>query len=226
MTDAFGFSLSYPFSNSESKYGPIIKLAVLILLSFLVIPSFTIFGYILRVREAAVRGDEEIPALVDWIELTKEGFFGTVAILPYTVVAMALLIIPTMVSSAGFVAGETAGSITSSLGFLVGIILYCLALYALPAMITVYSAERDWKSIYSSKSIDFISSTTYALGALMYIGLLIALYIIVGLSSIIVVGLIVTVPFASLARSSFWGSVVRRVAKENNISIQFKRRGF
>lgn len=203
--DAFGVGLSFPLSNSTSKYGPVIKGAVLLFLSFLIVPLFTLFGYALRLREHAARGEDEAPMLNDWGELTVEGLFGSVAFLPLIVAAIAAALVGAGLTGVN----ESLGSTVTTLGVFA---IY----YVLPGYLTAYAVKRDISDTYTDPTVrETVMSREYAIAYLKYLPFTLVLYVLVNIGSVVVIPAFFLVPYAMYARHSYWGAAYRNIAAKN-----------
>ncbi|SEO73337.1 Protein of unknown function [Halogranum amylolyticum] len=121
---------------------------VLSLLSALVIPTFFVIGYILRVLRGTMRGDETPPVFDDWGDLAVDGLKGFVVGFVYFLVPGVVVAVAVFLGVAGAVAGggsDTAGlfgGLVALVGALVGFVLMLFAAYITPAALANY-AETD-----------------------------------------------------------------------------------
>ena len=68
-------SLNY-LRNGEDWVKTVLIGGVLGLLSVLIVPTFLVIGYLLRVVRATMKGDEEPPVFDDWGEMAIDGVKG------------------------------------------------------------------------------------------------------------------------------------------------------
>ncbi|MCT9095024.1 DUF4013 domain-containing protein [Haloarchaeobius sp. HME9146] len=189
----FEFALSYP---REDGWGAILKGGLTLLLSFLIVPYFVLFGYVFRLYRSAAR-DEPQPAYTDYVELLKEGVWLFVAQLPFVAVVGIL----------GFISIEYIHPA-------VYVLVVLAAVYVGPAVITVYAVTGDIGETYTSSRVpDFAFTVFYAKHAAMYIPLAILLGVVTMLSALALgVGILFGSAFATFAQASYWGRVYERAA--------------
>ncbi|ADE04405.1 DUF4013 domain-containing protein [Haloferax volcanii] len=140
-------SLSYP-RNDENWLKTVLIGGVLSFLGFLIVPTFLVIGYLLRVVRATMKGDEQPPVFDDWGDMAVDGVKGFAIAFVYGV--LPLIIMSVFVGSAiiGIFAGggsDTAGifgGIMTLVGLLVSLVLGLLAAYIVPAALANY-AETD-----------------------------------------------------------------------------------
>lgn len=134
--------------NSEDWVKTVLIGGVLSLLSALIIPTFLVIGYLLRVLRATMRGDEEPPVFDDWGDLAVDGLKGFVIGFVYFLIPAIVVGIAVFLGIAGAVAGggsDTAGlfgGFVALVGALVGFVLTLFAAYVTPAALANY-AETD-----------------------------------------------------------------------------------
>lgn len=108
-----GEALDYPGSNLKK----VLTLGILIIISFLIIPIFLVYGYTLRVIKATVAGFDELPDFDEWGDMLIDG-------LKVFVVAIVYMIIPAIVLAASIILLLTRSNPTVALiGIVIGIIL-------------------------------------------------------------------------------------------------------
>ncbi len=112
--------LSYPVRGDW--IGRIIIGGVLGFLSILLLPAFVIVGYLVRVLEQTIGGNEVPPEFTDWGDLLMKGLIGSVIILAYTVVPVVVYAVVVAV------VGGTGGAIGGDAGALIGVVGVLLAL--------------------------------------------------------------------------------------------------
>ena len=134
--------------NSEDWLKTVLIGGVLSLLSALVLPTFLVVGYLLRVLRATMRGDEEPPVFDDWGDLAIDGLKGFVIgfvyfLIPGIVVAVAVFLgVAGAVAGGGSDAAGVFGGLVALVGALVGFVLTIFAAYITPAALSNY-AETD-----------------------------------------------------------------------------------
>lgn len=189
--------LSYPARGDW--IGRILIGTVLGFLSFLLIPAFLVMGYLIRVLEKTVAGDDEPPEFGDWGDLLVKGIVATIIALVYAIIPTALysIVVMTLVGG-GAVLGGDGGGLLAGLGImtlLAYIPLMFLILYLVPAALTNYAVEGSIGAAFDVGTIKpVVLSMDYLLAMLMPVVVAIALNIVATVLAITVVGLLL-VPF-------------------------------
>lgn len=102
--------LSYPPRGDWIKR--ILVGGLLGLLPVLVVPTFTVFGYLVRVGERTVAGDDAPPAFGDWGDLLAKGVVATLIALAYSIVPVLLYWVAiTVVTGVGSGIGGDVGPV-------------------------------------------------------------------------------------------------------------------
>ncbi len=196
--------LSYPVRGDW--IGRIVIGGVLGLLSVFVIPAFLIVGYLVRVLERTVAGDEVPPEFAEWGDLLVNGLVGTVILIAYTIVpVIAYSILVAVVFGAGGAIGGDAGALVGVVGLLLALgfipVLF-LIYYAVPAALTAYAARGELGAAFDVGLLKpTLLSTEYLVAVLMPIVVAIVTWILTGVLAVTVVGLLL-VPFVQ-----FYGQV-------------------
>jgi hypothetical protein len=139
-------SLEY-LRNSEDWVKTVLIGGVLGLLSPLVIPTFVVIGYLLRVLRATMQGEEEPPVFDDWGDMLVDGLKGFVVGLVYFIVPALVGTVVVFFGVLGAVAGGSDaagifGGLVALVGALVALVLTLVAIYVTPAALANY-AETD-----------------------------------------------------------------------------------
>ena len=196
--------LSYPVRGDW--IGRIVIGGVLGLLSVFVIPAFLIVGYLVRVLERTVAGDEVPPEFAEWGDLLVNGLVGTVILIAYTIVpVIAYSILVAVVFGAGGAIGGDAGALVGVVGLLLALgfipVLFLIS-YAVPAALTAYAARGELGAAFDVGLLKpTLLSTEYLVAVLMPIVVAIVTWILTGVLAVTVVGLLL-VPFVQ-----FYGQV-------------------
>ena len=196
--------LSYPVRGDW--IGRIVIGGVLGLLSVFVIPAFLIVGYLVRVLERTVAGDEVPPEFAEWGDLLVNGLVGTVILIAYTIVpVIAYSILVAVVFGAGGAIGGDAGALVGVVGLLLALgfipVLFLID-YAVPAALTAYAARGELGAAFDVGLLKpTLLSTEYLVAVLMPIVVAIVTWILTGVLAVTVVGLLL-VPFVQ-----FYGQV-------------------
>lgn len=196
--------LSYPVRGDW--IGRIIIGGVLGFLSLLVIPAFVIVGYLVRVLERTIAGDEVPPEFDDWGDLLMTGVVGTVITIAYTIVPVIVYaVLVAIVLGTGGALGGDAGALIGVVGALLALafipILF-LIYYAVPAALAAYAARGEMGAAFDVALLKpTLLSTEYLVAVLMPIVVAVITWVVAGVLTATVVG-IVLVPFVQ-----FYGQV-------------------
>lgn len=166
ILDIYKDSLEYAFKDMDS----VVKLGLLTLISFLIVPIFLTSGYYYRVvktaTEGMINGDEPLPEFNNWKDMFVDG-------LKLIVVKIVYLIIPIVV---GYVSVKFSSNLSVTfVGVIVAVILYIIcdifSMVAIPNMVVNDSLKSafDFKGLYNAIS---------SIGGLQYFGFYIGLRII------------------------------------------------
>lgn len=189
---------------------------LLSILSFLIIPSFIVLGYLLRVLGDSYDGIEDPPEWGEWMSLLIKGLVGWLIGLVYSIplILFSVVMIPIL-----GVSGLDDGALTLGAGliwFLGTVILGILIGYLLPAGLTAYARTDQAGAAFKFKEVTSIAFTgEYFIAIVMAVVVGILFGIITGILSITVIGLIL-VPFigfyANMAIANLIGNGVRNAS--------------
>lgn len=126
--------LSYPF-RGETAMGRIFIGGLLGLFSFLIIPAFALFGYLIRVLEYSAKGKDEPPPFDNWGRLIVDGMKGGLILILYGFIPIVLVMITVAVADTIGLSGSIVGPL-GGLGILVTIFAVFLLYYLAPAGLT------------------------------------------------------------------------------------------
>lgn len=197
-------SLGY-LRNSDDWVKTLLIGGVLGLLSVLIVPTFIVYGYLMRVLRATMRGEERVPEFDDWGEMLVDGLKAFVITLVYSIVPLVLGVV---FIGFGLLTAFTGGSADSGIlaglgtvGILFGIllttVLSLVAAYIIPAALANYGETGRVGSGFAFGELRPVLSSSKYLTAWGY-AILIALGagILTGIVSVTGVGAIVA-PFVS-----------------------------
>ncbi|MFW6384437.1 MAG: DUF4013 domain-containing protein [Halodesulfurarchaeum sp.] len=196
--------LSYPMRNEP--IGRLIIGGVLGFLSFLILPLFALQGYLYKVLEGTIAGEDDPPEFTEWGELLAKGIGVTVIGFVYSVVPVVLwLVVTGAFLGTGSAVGGDAGGLVAGLGALALLLfvpVLLLIYYLVPAAIANYAAEGDLLAAFAIGSItDVILSGEYLLAVLMPIVIGLLVFGVTFVLTLTVIG-VVLVPFVQ-----FYGQV-------------------
>ncbi|MDB2237363.1 DUF4013 domain-containing protein [Halorubrum ezzemoulense] len=196
--------LSYPVRGDW--VGRMVVGGVLGLLSVLVIPTFLVFGYLVRVLERTVAGDDEPPEFDDWGDLLAKGVVGALIALAYSVVPVVLYVVLVTV-----VAGIGSG-VGGDLGALIGVTGALLALAFLPVLLFVYYAVPAALTAYAVRGragaafdVDLLKPTLFSADYLLAV--LAPILVAIGVFVVSVVLLVTVVGSVLVPFVQFYGQV-------------------
>ncbi|ELZ45104.1 hypothetical protein C463_06780 [Halorubrum californiense DSM 19288] len=196
--------LSYP--TRGDWVGRIIIGGVLGLLSVFVIPIFAVFGYLVRVLERTVAGEEETPEFTDWGDLLAKGVVAVLIALAYSIVpVVAYGIVISVIAGIGSGVGGDVGAIIGVTGALLTLaFLPVLALihYAVPAALTAYAARGE-----ASAAFDVSILKPTLLGVDYLLAVLMPILISLGVFVVSVVLLVTVVGGVFIPFVQFYGQV-------------------
>ena len=196
--------LSYPVRGDW--VGRIIIGGVLGLLSVLVIPTFAVFGYLVRVLERTVAGDDEPPEFDDWGDLLAKGVVGVLITLAYSIVPVLLYgVFVTVVVGLGSGIGGDLGTLIGFTGALLALafipVLF-LIYYAVPAALTAYAARGE---IGAAFDVGLLKPTLLSLEYFLAVLMPIVVAILVFVLSVVLLATIVGAVLIPLVQ--FYGQV-------------------
>ena len=148
------FSYRFPFTNKDFRLGPIIVGSAALILSGALIPLFAFLGYIVKICNYSAVGKNASPKFNNFKKLTKEGI-KMMPVISYLIVLHILLDF-----------GVEFMSLDNSL---VGYLPVALPIYLFPAVLVVYSVEKEHNILnYILKSLKFAFSFNYIFGFLVF----------------------------------------------------------
>ena len=196
--------LSYPMR--EDWVGRIAIGGVLGLLSVFVIPTFAVFGYLVRVLERTVAGDDVPPAFDDWGDLLAKGVVGVLIALAYSVVPLiAYGVVVSVVVGIGSGIGGDLGALIGLTGALLALafipVLFFIY-YAVPAALTAYAVRGEVSAAFDAGLLKpTLFSSEYLLAVLMPLLISVGVFLVSVVLLVTIVGAVL-VPFVQ-----FYGQV-------------------
>ncbi|MCO8266811.1 DUF4013 domain-containing protein [Haloferax sp. AB510] len=195
-------SLNY-LRNGEDWVKTVLIGGVLGLLSFLIVPTFLVIGYLLRVVRATMKGDEKPPVFDDWGDMAIDGVKGFAIAFVYALVPAIIAGVFGFAGIVGAMAGGSdasgaLGGIVALVGLLLAFVLGLLAAYLIPAALSNYAETDRMGAAFDFGTLrPILTSGKYATAWLMAFAVLFASSIVVGVLNVIpllgfVVGAFVT----------------------------------
>ena len=188
ITEAIGY-----LKESDDVWKTSIIGGVLLLFSFLLIPLFVVWGYIVRVLDRTAHGDDEAPVFEDWGEMTVDGAKVFVIGLVYALVPLvvgSVLIGGVWIGSGGTLG--SAGAAAMILASLLTVAAFVAAAYAFPAAMMNFAERRHVGAGFDVETLrPVLSSGTYATRWLLSVGIILVGAVISGLFSVVpLIGLV------------------------------------
>ncbi len=136
--------LSYPMQG-DSWIGRLVIGGILLFLSFLIVPVFIFYGYLVRVLESTIEGDSEPPEWDDWGGLVVDGLKATVVGLVYGLIPTVVIVgIGAGLIGIGSAAGNDGGGLLAGFGLATILLLIpvlFLVYYLVPAALSNMAVE-------------------------------------------------------------------------------------
>jgi len=195
--------LGYPVRGEW--IGRIIIGGVLGFFSFLVVPGFVLLGYLYRVLELTVRGEDTPPQFERWGYLLGKGV-GTFAIMVvYAVVPLLVWVAILTLVVGGILASSNGGGAFGGLRVLTVVLMFPVVLFVywtMPAAISNYAHDGNLGAAFEFSSIfEVVFTFDYVAATLLPMVVAFVLWVVTFLVAITVVGLLF-VPFIQ-----FYGQV-------------------
>jgi len=186
-------SLTYPF-----KSNPIAKMltgSLFVASSIIILPLFTLIGYSIEVITSARNGNKAPPEFNHMIKTTKNGIVGFGIILIYTTIPTAVLLL----LLAGLTTIQSTIQLSRPVFTIIAFVIITITapvilttIYALPAALTNYGIEGEFKSAFDfRKLINIIFTVKY--NVILTYSVLITL--IISITSVLMSSTIFTVIF-------------------------------
>jgi hypothetical protein len=209
--------LGYPVRGDW--IGRIIIGGVLGFFSFLVLPIFAIQGYLFKVMEGTIAGEDTPPAFTDWGELLVRGIGVTVIGIAYSVLPVLAygFVAFSFLGVGGYVGGD-AGGLLAGVGVLSFFLLLPVLLfvyYVIPAAVANYASTGELASGFAfSEILSVVTTGEYLLAVLLPIVVGVVLVLAAFVLAITVVG-VLFIPFlefyGQVAVFRMFGSAYRSV---------------
>ena len=171
-----GEALSFPRQHDDWLKTVLVGGVLSVLGAFLVVPVIPVQGYLVRVLESGVRGEETPPVFEDWGELFVNGILLFVIQLAYAIVPVMIILFGVFVVGTGAFAAESGASgAGAGLGLFGGIVLlvgFVLALAIAPVVVAAIGAGLPVTEPTGSMVVDIGGGTTevavLSLGGIVY----------------------------------------------------------
>jgi hypothetical protein len=205
-------AITYPMESDDWVVTVLIGGAML-LFSFLIIPAFIAYGYVVRALQSNLRGEPEPPTFGDWGGLIVDGLKFAVIGLIYLLIPLAVmfLTVGTAVTAAvtGGDAGAAAGAGTLILGVLVSFVLSLVFGYFAVVGVVNFAHEDSFGAAFDVGTIKDVGlSGDFAVPWLISVGVFIGVSIVTGFLNIIpflgaIIGVFLNF-YAFIVASNLW----------------------
>ena len=192
LLDIYKDSFEYGFKNVYT----LLKLGLLSLFSFLLIPAFLVLGYNYRIVKVAtagmINGDDPLPEMNEWTSMLVDG-------VKYFIVVAIYFIIPLVILFASFYF-SSYNPILFPIGVLITLILIFIAcLFIIIAIPNMTEHNDSIKAAFDFKEIVNIFKSVGTLRYIgFYIGLSIIMFAITLMVSLILIVILSILGFATL----------------------------
>lgn len=167
IVDRIVGALNYP-RESEDAVKTVLIGGVLTLFSFLLIPAFFVGGYLLRVLERTMAGDDESPVFEGWGDLGIEGLKAFLITMVYGFVPFVIggvLLTGSLAIGSGSDALGAIGALGMFLAMTVWFALGLAVAYVIPAALANYAEKRTIGAGFDVSTLKpILTSKTYAIG--------------------------------------------------------------
>ncbi|WP_224449497.1 DUF4013 domain-containing protein [Haloprofundus salilacus] len=192
-------SLSY-VRNSDDWVKNVLIGGILSLLGFLIVPTFLVIGYLLRVVRGSMRGDERPPAFDDWGEMAVDGLKGFAIGLAYGLVPLTLAVVFAVLTGLASGGGDigVVGGLFGLVGALLVFVTGLAVVYALPAGLANYAETDRMGAAFNTGMLrSTLTSGTYATAWLTAFAVFLVAGVVAGALNVVpllgtVVGVFVT----------------------------------
>lgn len=198
ILDIYKDSIEYGIQDGKE----LIKLGIICLFNFLILPIFLELGYSFRVIKVAVNGmingEDLLPDFNDAISMFVDGLKVFVVKFLYNLIPMILLLIFIVIMGV-MSKFNLAGSVVI---FIIGLIISFVSFifcYIISDLAVAHMAVTD-ESISSALSIEELFNISKSIGWLRLIGFYLGLFLIIGVI-LVVIGFILSVIFAVFGMS-------------------------
>jgi hypothetical protein len=195
-------ALEYPRTGDNWTRTVLIG-GILSLLGVLVVPTILVLGYLVRVLERTMRGDDHPPTFDEWGDLFVDGLKAAAITFAYGLVpaAVAAAVVAGGILSFSVVGGSGAGSATAGgvgvavviVGSLLAFALGLLAVYVVPAAIAAFAETDRIGSAFSIADLrPVLTSGTYATAWVTAFAIVVGAGLLAGaLNAIPVIGFVI-----------------------------------
>ncbi len=195
-------ALEYPRTGDDWTKTVLIG-GILSLLGILVVPTFLVLGYLVRVLERTMRGDDSPPKFDEWGDMFVDGVKAFAITLAYGFVPAAVgaaVVVGGVLSfavgggsGAGGAAASGAGVAVLVVGTLLALALGLLAAYVIPAAVAAFAETDRLGAAFSAADLrPVLTSGTYATAWVSAAAIVVGAGLVAGaLNAIPVIGFVI-----------------------------------
>ena len=195
-------ALEYPRTGDDWTKTVLIG-GILSLLGVLVVPTILVLGYLVRVLERTMRGDDSPPKFDEWGDMFVDGVKAFAITLAYGFVpaAVGAAVVVGGVLSFAVVGGSGAGGAAASgagvavlvVGTLLALVLGLLAAYVIPAAVAAFAETDRLGAAFSAGDLrPVLTSGTYATAWVLAFAVVVGAGLVAGALNVIpVIGFVI-----------------------------------
>lgn len=207
----FEEAIRYPWKGEERVETVAIG-GLLSLFSFLILPTFVVYGYLVRVIRRVSEGDDEVPPVFDdYEELLVDGLKAFVVMFVYSLVSFGVVAIAlaSLILPVSFREGPAGPSSLNVLGLVFALVVIAVAVlaslgaaYFVPAAVAAFARTGRLGAAFSPSELRSVGTHRgYAVAWLVALAVTILASVVGGAVSMTVLGALL-VPFVA-----FYGAV-------------------
>jgi len=206
--------VTYP-TNSDDWLKTVLIGGALTLFSFLIVPAFPVYGYVIRVLRGGIEGREDPPVFDDWGTLLTEGVVALVIVLVYQLIPLLVFFLTVGGSLAAIATGSEAGAGVGIVGLFGGLALSTLLALVFGYVTLIGLANyAHVGTLGAAFDLDVIGSVAtdgaYAIPWLYGVGVLLAAAVVASVLGIVpfvgfIAGVFVTF-YGQVAAAWVWGT--------------------
>ncbi|PSQ43540.1 hypothetical protein BRD07_01725 [Halobacteriales archaeon QS_9_68_42] len=225
---SIGDAVTYPMESDDWLKTVLIGGAML-LFSFLLIPAFVAYGYMIRAMQASLKGEPEPPSFSDWGGLIVDGLKVFVIGVVYFLVPLAVMVLTVdgaaLAVFTGSEAGAAAGAGTLLLGMLATFVLALVFGYFAAVGLVNFAREERFGAAFDVGVVKSVGlDGDFAVPWLVSVGVFLAVSIVTSVLNIIpglgfVVGVFLNF-YALVVAANLWAGGFREATEGGSTAGQ------
>jgi hypothetical protein len=182
-------ALTYP-TESDDWIVTVLIGGIMSILSFLIIPAFIVYGYLVRAIQANLEGEPEPPTFGDWGDLIVDGIKVMVVTLVYMIIPMIVFAVTVgtaiLAILTGTEGGAAAGAGTIIVGSLATLVLALVFGYFAVVGIVNFAKEDSFGAAFDVETIKSVGlDGEFAVPWLISVGVFVGISVVVGVLNVI-----------------------------------------